>query len=37
VSRTLSAWEKDGIVSSAHRYIVIHRPDLLEQIKGDAA
>lgn len=37
VSRTLSAWEKDGIVSSAHRYIVIHRPDLLEQIKEDAA
>jgi CRP-like cAMP-binding protein len=37
VSRTLSAWEKDGIVSSAHRYIVIHWPDLLEQIKEGAA
>lgn len=36
VSRTLSAWEKEGIVSSAHRYIVIHRPDVLEQIKEDA-
>lgn len=32
VSRTLSAWEKDGVVSSTHRYIVIHRPDILEQI-----
>lgn len=36
VSRTLSAWEKDGIVSSTHRYIVIHRPDVLERIKEDA-
>ncbi len=33
VSRTLSAWEKEGIVSSTHRYIVICRPDVLEQIK----
>lgn len=33
VSRTLSAWEKDGIVSSAHRYVVIRRPDALAQIK----
>ncbi|MFC3206543.1 Crp/Fnr family transcriptional regulator [Aquamicrobium soli] len=35
VSRTLSAWEKDGIVSSTHRYIVIHRPDVLEQLRED--
>jgi CRP-like cAMP-binding protein len=29
VSRTLSAWEKDGIVSSAHRHIIIRRTDSL--------
>jgi len=33
VSRTLSAWEKEGVVSSKHRYIVICRPDMLEQIR----
>lgn len=36
VSRTLSAWEKEGIVSSTHRYIVIHRPDVLVQLREDA-
>jgi CRP-like cAMP-binding protein len=35
VSRTLSAWEKDGIVSSTHRYIVIHQPDVLERLRED--
>ncbi len=35
VSRTLSAWEKDGIVSSTHRYIVIHQPEFLEQLRED--
>ncbi|MFC5386210.1 Crp/Fnr family transcriptional regulator [Aquamicrobium segne] len=37
VSRTLSAWEKDGIVSSSHRYIVIHQPDFLKQIENEAS
>ncbi|ODT29432.1 MAG: Crp/Fnr family transcriptional regulator [Kaistia sp. SCN 65-12] len=37
VSRTLSAWEKDGIVSSTHRYIVIHRPETLERIREEGA
>lgn len=37
VSRTLSAWEKDGILSSEHRYIVIHRPDALEQMREELA
>lgn len=37
VSRTLSAWEKDGIVSSEHRYIVIHKPDALEQLREELA
>ena len=37
VSRTLSAWEKEGIVSSRHRYIVIHRPEILAQIKESAS
>ncbi len=36
VSRTLSAWEKEGVVSSTHRFIVIHRPDVLERIKEEA-
>jgi CRP-like cAMP-binding protein len=36
VSRTLSAWEKEGIVSSTHRYIVIHQPGVLEQLREDA-
>jgi CRP-like cAMP-binding protein len=29
VSRTLSAWEREGIVSSAHRYVVVRRPQAL--------
>ena len=37
VSRTLSAWEKEGIVSSTHRYIVIHRPEVLAQIQKAAS
>jgi CRP-like cAMP-binding protein len=32
VSRTLSAWEKEGIVSSAHRHVVIRLPDALSGI-----
>lgn len=37
VSRTLSAWEKDGIVSSAHRHIVICLPETLAAINEDAS
>lgn len=33
VSRTLSAWEKDNIVSSFHRHITVCRPDALAVIK----
>ncbi|MDQ2705271.1 MAG: Crp/Fnr family transcriptional regulator, partial [Pseudomonadota bacterium] len=36
VSRTLSSWEKDGIVSSAHRHIVLCLPDALAAITDDA-
>lgn len=32
VSRTLSGWEKDGIVSSAHRYVVIRQPRALAEL-----
>jgi len=37
VSRTLSAWEKDGIVSSAHRHVVVCLPTALEGISQDAS
>ena len=33
VSRILSAWEKEGIVLSAHRHVVICRPEALSLIK----
>lgn len=36
VSRTLSAWEKDGIVSSARRHIVICLPEALAAINEGA-
>jgi CRP-like cAMP-binding protein len=36
VSRTLSAWEKDGIVSSAHRHVVICLPDALAAVNETA-
>jgi CRP-like cAMP-binding protein len=37
VSRTLSAWEKEGIVLSAHRHVVVCRPEALAAIKEAAA
>jgi CRP-like cAMP-binding protein len=37
VSRTLSGWEKDGIVSSAHRHVVVCLPTALEGISQDAS
>jgi CRP-like cAMP-binding protein len=37
VSRTLSAWEKDGIVSSAYRHVVILLPDVLAAIREATA
>jgi CRP-like cAMP-binding protein len=37
VSRTFSAWEKDGIVSSAHRHVVVCLPTALEGISQDAS
>ncbi|MBN9065510.1 MAG: Crp/Fnr family transcriptional regulator [Rhizobiales bacterium] len=36
VSRTLSAWEKDAIVLSAHRHIVVCLPEALAAINEDA-
>jgi len=37
VSRTLSAWEKDGIVLSAHRHVVVCLPDVLASIRESAS
>jgi CRP-like cAMP-binding protein len=37
VSRTLSAWEKDAIVLSAHRHIVVCLPEALAAINEDAS
>jgi CRP-like cAMP-binding protein len=37
VSRTLSGWEKDGIVSSAHRHVVICLPDALAAVNETAS
>ncbi len=36
VSRTLSAWEKEGIVLSAHRHVVICQPEALAVIREAA-
>jgi CRP-like cAMP-binding protein len=36
VSRTLSAWERDDIVSSTHRHVVICQPDMLAALSETA-
>lgn len=37
VSRTLSGWEKDGIVLSAHRHVVVCLPEMLAAIREAAS
>ncbi|TAM96986.1 MAG: Crp/Fnr family transcriptional regulator [Rhizobiaceae bacterium] len=37
VSRTLSAWEKEGIVLSAHRHVVVCRPEALAAVNEAAS